>query len=79
MTSMYNKLCNKQDGSFSLIIHIFIKGKDHKMSLKTHTNHFISLNHAYLMVSFSFSILFYNVNNSFMGFHKLQGYFKFIK
>ncbi len=60
MTSMYNK----QDGLFSLVAHICIRGKDQKMSLKRHTNHLISSNHAYFMVSFSSSILFYNVNNS---------------
>jgi hypothetical protein len=76
---MYNKLCNKQDGLFSLIIHICVRGKYQKMSLKRHINHLISSSHVYFMVSFSSFILFYNVNNSSRGFHKLQGYFKFMK
>jgi hypothetical protein len=38
---MYNKLCNKQDGSFFLVGHICIWDKDHQMSFLKHTNHLI--------------------------------------
>ncbi len=32
MTSMYNKLCNKQDHEYFLIGHICKRDKDHQMS-----------------------------------------------
>jgi hypothetical protein len=78
MTSLYNKLCNKQHGIFYLLGYICIKNKDHQMNSKRHKNHLISSNHAYFMVAFSSSILFCNANNNFKVFHKMQGYFRFI-
>jgi hypothetical protein len=41
MTSISNKLYNKQDG-FILVGHICIMDKDNQMSLKRHANHLIS-------------------------------------
>jgi len=34
MTTMYNKLCHKQDVLFFLVGHIYIRDKDHQMSFK---------------------------------------------
>ncbi len=78
MTSMYNKLCNKQDGLFLLVCHICIRNKDHQMSLKTHTKHLISSNHFCFMATISSFIDFCNVTRIYKGLHELQGYFKFI-
>jgi hypothetical protein len=78
MTFMHNKLCNKQDGFFSSSRSYLHKGQDHEMSFKRHINHLISSAHVCFMATFSFSIIFCNVNNNFKGFHKLQGYFKSI-
>jgi len=78
MTSMSNKLCNKKKKDyFVLIDHFCIRDDDNQMSLKRQSNHLISSNLAYFMATFSSLILFFNVNNSSNGFHKLQGYFRF--
>jgi hypothetical protein len=78
MSSMYNKSHHKQDGFFPLVGHICIMDKDHWMKFKIHTNHLISSSCLYFITSFSFSIMFYNVNNSSNVFHKYQKYFRFI-
>ncbi len=72
---MCNKLCNKQDGLFYFSMSYLNKGQGPSISSKRCTNHLISSNHVYFMATFSSSILFYNINNSFKGFDKLQGYF----
>ncbi len=64
---------------FLLVSYVYIREKDHQMSFKRNTNHLISLNCACFMTIISSFILFYNVNNGSKGFHKLQGYFRFIK
>jgi len=71
MISMYNKLCDKQDGFFFLVGHICIRDKDHQMIFERHINHLNSSNHVCFMVTSLNSILFYNVNNNLKGFHKL--------
>jgi hypothetical protein len=77
---MYNELCNKQNDSFFLVGHICIRDKDHQMNFKKHINHLISSNQcACFMKTFSSFIIFYNVNNNFKGFRKLQKYFRFIQ
>jgi len=63
---------------FILIGHICIGDKDHQMSFKIHTNDIILSSCACSTATFSFSILFHNVNNNFKGLHKLQEYFKSI-
>ncbi len=78
MTYIFNKLCNKQDGLSSSSMTYLHKGqKSSNEFLKTYKP-MISSNLICFMASFSFSILLYNVNNSFISFHKLQGYFNFI-
>jgi hypothetical protein len=75
---MFNKLHNKQDGfSFSNMSYLHKGQKSSNEILKTYKP-MISSNLFFKMATFSFSILFYNVNNSFKGFHQLQGYLKFI-
>jgi hypothetical protein len=78
MTSMYNKLCNKQNGLFSSNMSYLQKGQKSSNEFFKTYKPLNSSNSTCFMANFSFSILFYNVNNSFKGFHKLQGYFKFI-
>jgi hypothetical protein len=78
MTSMYNKLCNKQLDCFLLVSHICIREKDHQLSLIRITHHLILSSCACFMATFSSSILFYKNFNNFKDFHKLQGYFNFI-
>jgi hypothetical protein len=56
MISMYNKLCNYQDGLFFFGNHICIRDNDHQMNLKKHTNHLISSSCVYFMVKFSYFI-----------------------
>ncbi len=75
---MFNKLCNTQDGLSSSNMTYLHKGqKSSKEFFKTYKP-MLSSNLICFMATFSFFIIFYNVNNSFIGFHKLQGYFKFI-
>jgi len=78
MISMYNTLCNNQNGFFFLVCHICIRDEDHQMSFKRQINDLISSSCAYFMVAYSSYILSYNVNNNSKSFHKLQKYFKFI-
>lgn len=78
MTNIYNRnyLINKMD--FFLACQIFTKDEDHQMNFEIYTNNFISSSWFCSMTTSSSSILFYNVNNTFKGFNKLQGYIKFI-
>jgi hypothetical protein len=66
---MYKKIFNKQNRFIFNRSYIYVKDKDHQMSFKKHTNHLIPSSCACLLTSFSFSILFCNVNNNFKGFH----------
>jgi hypothetical protein len=52
MTSIYNKLWDKQDEFCFWEAHICKWDKAHQMNLKKHTNHFISWNHARIIVTF---------------------------
>lgn len=70
MTSMYNKLCSKQNGLFSNMSYL-TKGQGSM-------NNLISSNHVCFVPTCSFSIVFYNLNHNYKGFHMLQGYFKFV-
>jgi hypothetical protein len=63
---------------FLLVGYICIRDKDHQMNFKKHTNHLISWSCVWFAITFSFSIIFYNVNNNSKSFHKLYGYIKFI-
>jgi len=49
------------------------------MSFLKHTIDLISSSHVCYVPTSSPFFFFYNINNKSKGFHKLQGYFKFIK
>jgi len=69
MTSMYNKLCNKQDGLFSSSRSYLHKGQGyHQMSLKIHTNHLISSSCVFFMTKFSSFDTFIRIYNQTMKF-----------
>jgi hypothetical protein len=57
MTSVYNKLCNKQYGLFSSSISYLHKGQDHQMNFSKYKNHLISSSHETYSFYGSFLIL----------------------
>jgi hypothetical protein len=75
---MYNKSHHKQDGFFPFSGSHSHNGQGSLNEVLNTYNHLISSSCLYFITSFSYSILFYNVNNSFKAFHKYQKYFRFI-
>ncbi len=78
MTSMYNKLWKKQNefSFYSSRWQVIFASRTKIIKSKKHTNHLISsINCVCSIIIFSSFILFYNVNNNFKRFHKLQMYF----
>jgi len=69
MTSIYNKLWNKQDELFFLKSSHLQMGQGSWNEFKRRTNHFISWNHACIIITFESSILFCNVNNNLKSFY----------